>query len=68
MSPRRVLIVAALGALVAVGLVVAMLVGLRGGDPPVLARIRDGALLLDVRTLLDGDEAAVVSALRNALR
>jgi L-seryl-tRNA(Ser) seleniumtransferase len=28
---------------------------LRIGTPPVFARIQDGALLLDPRTLLDGD-------------
>ena len=28
---------------------------LRAADPPVFARIQDGALLLDPRTLLPGD-------------
>jgi len=41
---------------------------LRAADPPVLARIRDGGILLDVRTLLEGDEACVEQALREALR
>ena len=41
---------------------------LRGACPPVLARIRDGRVVLDVRTLLDGDEEAVVDAMREALR
>jgi L-seryl-tRNA(Ser) seleniumtransferase len=41
---------------------------LRTGRPPVLARLHDGALLLDVRTLLDGDEDALVRALLEALR
>ena len=41
---------------------------LRRGTPPVLARIRDGAVLLDVRTLLPGDEKALEDALREAIR
>jgi len=40
---------------------------LRAAPVPVLARIRDDALLVDVRTLLDGDEADVERALRFAL-
>lgn len=42
--------------------------GLRAADPPVLARIHDGALVLDVRTLLEGDEDSLVSALLAATR
>ena len=42
--------------------------GLRAARPPVVARVRDGELLFDVRTLLDDDEAAVEQALREALR
>jgi L-seryl-tRNA(Ser) seleniumtransferase len=41
---------------------------LREHVPPVLARIRDGALVLDPRTLEPGDEKDVEEALRNALR
>jgi L-seryl-tRNA(Ser) seleniumtransferase len=41
---------------------------LRAGRPPVLARLHDGVVLLDVRTLLDGDEDALVRALIEALR
>jgi L-seryl-tRNA(Ser) seleniumtransferase len=41
---------------------------LRTGRPPVLARVHDGALFLDVRTLLDGDEEGVARALLEALR
>jgi L-seryl-tRNA(Ser) seleniumtransferase len=41
---------------------------LRTGRPPVLARVRDDRLILDVRTLLDRDEDAVVRALLEALR
>lgn len=33
--------------------------GLRGGDPPVIGRVRDDAVVLDVRTL-DDDEFALV--------
>ncbi len=35
-------------------------------DPPVFARIQDGAVLLDPRTLLAGEADCVASALRNA--
>jgi L-seryl-tRNA(Ser) seleniumtransferase len=41
---------------------------LREGTPPVLARIREGALRLDVRSLLDGDEDRIEGALCEALR
>jgi L-seryl-tRNA(Ser) seleniumtransferase len=41
---------------------------LRRHVPPVLARIREGALLLDPRTLEPGDEKDVEEALRGALR
>lgn len=37
---------------------------LRQGDPCVVGRREDGALLLDVRTLLDGDEDRVVEAVQ----
>jgi len=40
---------------------------LRRSAPPVVARISDDRLLLDVRTLLDDDEPAVVAAFRQAL-
>lgn len=35
---------------------------LRLGEPPVFARVEDDALLVDPRTLLEGDEARLVSA------
>ena len=38
---------------------------LRSADPPVVGRVGEGRLWLDVRTLLDGDEEAVVEAVRN---
>jgi L-seryl-tRNA(Ser) seleniumtransferase len=41
---------------------------LRGASVPVLARVRDDRLLLDVRTLLDDDESALEASLREALR
>jgi L-seryl-tRNA(Ser) seleniumtransferase len=41
---------------------------LRAAPVPVLARIREDALLLDVRTLLDDDDPAVEDALVLALR
>ncbi len=37
---------------------------LRRGEPPVVGRIEDDRLLLDVRTLLPGDPQRVISALR----
>jgi L-seryl-tRNA(Ser) seleniumtransferase len=39
---------------------------LRSADPPVIGRVREGRLWLDVRTLLPGDEEAVIGALRGA--
>ena len=35
---------------------------LRRGDPAVMARIEGGRVLLDVRTLLPGDDDAIVAA------
>ena len=35
---------------------------LRHGDPAVIGRLEDGALLLDVRALLDGDAERIVAA------
>ena len=35
---------------------------LRSAKPPVIARVREGRLWLDVRTLLPGDEEAVTGA------
>ncbi len=39
---------------------------LRRGDPAVVGRIEDGRVLLDVRTLLDGDDERVIEALRRS--
>jgi L-seryl-tRNA(Ser) seleniumtransferase len=39
---------------------------LRESDPPVFARIHDDALLLDPRTLLEGDEEDLVRAFATA--
>jgi L-seryl-tRNA(Ser) seleniumtransferase len=39
---------------------------LRRADPPVAGRIHEGRLWLDARTLLPGDEEAVVRAVRDA--
>jgi L-seryl-tRNA(Ser) seleniumtransferase len=41
---------------------------LRGGRPAVLARVADGRLVLDLRTVLPGEEAAVLEALDRACR
>ena len=35
---------------------------LRSADPPVVGRVSEGRLWLDVRTLLDGDEGAILEA------
>jgi L-seryl-tRNA(Ser) seleniumtransferase len=41
---------------------------LRAGTPPVFARVHKGDLLLDPRTLLDGEEETLVRAVVEALR
>jgi len=41
---------------------------LRGGDPPALVRIRDDAVVLDLRSLEPEDEKPLEEALRAALR
>jgi L-seryl-tRNA(Ser) seleniumtransferase len=41
---------------------------IRAADPPVLARVHDGAVLLDPRTLEEGDTPAVASAFRHDFR
>ena len=41
---------------------------LRAGHPPVLARIADGRLVVDLRTVLPGEEAALGQALDRACR
>ncbi len=41
---------------------------LRANDPPVLARIREGRVLLDPRTLSDEEADQVAAAVRTALR
>ncbi|MDQ3338135.1 MAG: L-seryl-tRNA(Sec) selenium transferase, partial [Myxococcota bacterium] len=41
--------------------------GLRGADVPVIARIEDGKLWLDVRTISDDEVADVVTAVRTCL-
>ncbi|MHB9091739.1 MAG: L-seryl-tRNA(Sec) selenium transferase, partial [Chloroflexota bacterium] len=40
---------------------------LRAGRPPVVARIEQGRLLFDPRTVLPGQEGAFLTALRVAL-
>jgi L-seryl-tRNA(Ser) seleniumtransferase len=37
---------------------------LRGGDPPVIARIQDDRLVLDLRTVLREEEDTLASALQ----
>ena len=40
---------------------------LRDSDPPVVGRVHEGRVWLDARTLLPGDEEAVVAAVKGAL-
>ena len=40
---------------------------LRGGDPPIIARVADGRVLLDVRTVFPSEDGEVIAALRAAL-
>jgi L-seryl-tRNA(Ser) seleniumtransferase len=40
---------------------------LRAGDPPLVARAREGRLLLDPRTLTDAEAAAAADAVAAAL-
>jgi L-seryl-tRNA(Ser) seleniumtransferase len=39
---------------------------LRSGEPPVIGRVREGRLWLDVRTLLPGEDEALIGAVRDA--
>jgi L-seryl-tRNA(Ser) seleniumtransferase len=45
----------------------ALATALRGGSPPVIGRVADGRLLLDLRTVAPEQEPALRSALRRAL-
>jgi L-seryl-tRNA(Ser) seleniumtransferase len=38
---------------------------LRAADPPVIGRVGEERLWIDVRTLLDGDEEAILKAVEN---
>jgi L-seryl-tRNA(Ser) seleniumtransferase len=40
---------------------------LRSADPPVVGRVGEGRLWLDVRTLLEGDEEAILSTVETSL-
>jgi L-seryl-tRNA(Ser) seleniumtransferase len=44
-----------------------MLAALRRGRPPVIGRIADGRVVLDLRTVDPGDDARLASALARAL-
>ena len=41
--------------------------GLRASDPPVVGRVHEGKLWLDARTLLPGDDGAIVAAVKGAV-
>jgi L-seryl-tRNA(Ser) seleniumtransferase len=45
----------------------AIMRALRDGDPPVIARIHDGQVLMDPRTLTDAQIEATAAAAREAL-
>ena len=51
----------------AVGEADALAEKLRSADPPVVGRVGEGRLWLDVRTLLDGDEEAILDAVESSL-
>jgi L-seryl-tRNA(Ser) seleniumtransferase len=40
---------------------------LRSGDPPVIARVADGRVLLDLRTIFPSDDPPLAQAIRSAL-
>jgi L-seryl-tRNA(Ser) seleniumtransferase len=46
----------------------ALLASLRGHEPPMIARLHDGELVIDCRTLLPDDEEPLVAALAQASR
>jgi L-seryl-tRNA(Ser) seleniumtransferase len=50
----------------AVAVELALVPALRGGDPPVVGRVADGRLLLDVRTLTDAEADLAAAAVRRA--
>jgi L-seryl-tRNA(Ser) seleniumtransferase len=50
----------------AVAIDVALVSALRAGDPPLVGRIADGRLLLDVRTLTDEEAEQAAAAVRAA--
>ncbi len=41
---------------------------LRAGDPPVIARIENGCLVLDLRTVAENEEGPLTAALQTAIR
>jgi L-seryl-tRNA(Ser) seleniumtransferase len=44
-----------------------LLARLRAGDPPIVARIEGDRVVLDPRTVMPGEDGAVVSGVRAAL-
>ncbi|MGA2988987.1 MAG: L-seryl-tRNA(Sec) selenium transferase [Candidatus Korobacteraceae bacterium] len=44
-----------------------LLIRLRGHEPPVIARVEHGRVMLDMRTVLPGEESEIVAALKSAL-
>jgi L-seryl-tRNA(Ser) seleniumtransferase len=46
----------------------ALAAALRTGDPPVIGRIQEGRLLLDARTVLPGEDEALLAAVTRAVK
>jgi L-seryl-tRNA(Ser) seleniumtransferase len=40
---------------------------LRGGDPPLVGRVADGRVLIDLRAIFPAEDEQVVAALRGAI-
>ncbi len=45
----------------------ALAAGLRASDPPVVGRVHEGRVWLDARTLLPGDDGAIVAAVKGVV-
>ena len=41
---------------------------LRANEPPIIARVKNDETVLDMRTLMDGDEEKIVEAIRTCFK
>jgi L-seryl-tRNA(Ser) seleniumtransferase len=41
---------------------------LRAGDPPIIARIQDDRVVLDLRTMMEGEDTELVEVVRSIVR